>query len=209
MNSSNLTRVTRLIGHLLTHPADIGPYLKTGPLIKKSPLDLGLPWFSQAAIRFLDGHVQPGMRVFEYGAGGSTLFFASRGAEVTSTENVAEWLDRIREVLPAELESKVTLQHRPFDFHDVKDFDNSEYLNSMPDEPFDIIVVDGEEHKTKTRPTCFQHAQSRVKSGGIIILDDSWRYQELVHESKAKKVIDFRGTGPCRPGVTSTAVFFY
>jgi predicted O-methyltransferase YrrM len=72
-----------------------------------------------------------------------------------------------------------------------------------------VIIIDGTEEWIHVRPTCFRLAEERVKSGGIIILDDSWRYADPRRSNKAKRVESFVSTGPCRPGVTSTDVFFY
>ena len=79
----------------------------------------------------------------------------------------------------------------------------------MPDERFDIIVVDGSEEWTQVRPICFQKAEARMKWGGIIVVDDSWRYPGLRERNRAKSLRIFQSVGPCRPGVTSTDVFFY
>src|SRR5208283_402812 len=86
MKGSNLSRLGRVIAHLASHPCQILPYLRSGPLSKKTPLELGVPWFSQSAIDFLESYVKPSMRVFEYGSGGSTIFFARRAKSVDSIE---------------------------------------------------------------------------------------------------------------------------
>ena len=74
---------------------------------------------------------------------------------------------------------------------------------------FDIVVVDGSEEWTQVRPVCFQYAENFVRKGGIIVVDDSWRYPVLRRENKAKRYQVFQSVGPCRPGVTSTDIFFY
>ena len=70
-------------------------------------------------------------------------------------------------------------------------------------------MVDGTEEETVVRPRCFALAETRIKTGGIIIVDDSWRYPELRAHNHASSWREFRSTGPCRPGVTSTDIFFY
>lgn len=149
------------------------------------------------------------MDVFEYGSGGSTLYFARRGASVTSTEDKSDWLRRVQTELSAQRITNVALQFRPFDFHRPISFDESDYLRSIPDRSFDIIIVDGTEEVVPLRPTCFHHAESRIASGGIIIVDDSWRYPQLRSANRAKSFREFRSVGPCRAGVTSTDVYFY
>ena len=79
----------------------------------------------------------------------------------------------------------------------------------MPDDRFDIIVVDGSEEWNLIRPICFEKAEKHVKKGGVIVVDDSWRYPELRERNQAKDFQVFQSVGPCRPGVTSTDIFFY
>lgn len=209
MEGSRLTRLARLLGDLAAHPGRILPYLAKGPFCSKSPLELGLPWFSFAAIDFLGRFATSAMSVFEYGSGGSTLFFAKRCARVVSTEDDKGWLDLVEAAARREGLSNVAVRHHPYDFHAARDFDQSGYLNSIPDEPFHIIVVDGMERETLVRPACFYHAEKVIQPGGVIVVDDAWRYPQLRSANRAKSFREFRGVGPCRPGVTSTDLYFY
>lgn len=209
MKGSNLTKMSRALAHLATHPQHIASYLSSGPLSAKSPLENGLPWFSLSAIQFLDSFVSESMNIFEYGSGGSTVYFAKRAGSVTSTEENKDWLERVQTELTASGIANVTLQYRPFDFHRAEHFEQSEYLYSIPDRAFDIIIIDGTEESILVRPTCFYYAESKVAPGGIIVVDDSWRYPELRSRNRAKSFREFRSIGPCRPGVTSTDVYFY
>lgn len=45
-------------------------------------LEFQIPWMVFGCIDFLDDWLKPDMRVFEYGSGGSTLFFANRVSNV-------------------------------------------------------------------------------------------------------------------------------
>jgi hypothetical protein len=40
-------------------------------------------------------------------------------------------------------------------------------------------------------------------------VDDSWRYPQVKAKNRAQKWKDFKGTGYCRLGVTSTCLFYY
>ncbi|MEN9573053.1 MAG: hypothetical protein RL514_908 [Verrucomicrobiota bacterium] len=209
MKGNAFIKLGRVVAHLATHPRHVGAYLTHGLLCRRSPLELGVPWFAQSAIEFLEGHVTKAMHVFEYGSGGSTVFFARRAATVLSTEDNEDWLQLVQQAVAQEKLSNVRLHHHPYDFHHADDFAQSAYLRSLPDAPMDIIVVDGMEEATPVRPQCFRHAETRIKPGGIIIVDDSWRYLELRTSHRAKSWREFRSTGPCRPGVTSTDIYFY
>ncbi|MDQ3624909.1 MAG: class I SAM-dependent methyltransferase, partial [Verrucomicrobiota bacterium] len=146
---------------------------------------------------------------FEYGSGGSTVFFASRTAAVTSTESDQGWLARVQAELSRRALTNVVLQYRPFDFFKAEHFGDSKYLHSIPAQQFDVIVIDTPEQDVVVRPACFAYAESRIKPGGIIIVDDAWRYPILRTCNRAMSWKQFRSTGPCRPGVTSTDIYFY
>src|SRR5205085_11489617 len=124
----------------------------------KTPLDLEIPWFSYAAIDFLDQFLQPTMAVCEYGSGGSTLFLARRASSVYSIEDNTTWYNLVSERLKHKSIPNVTLRLCPFDFKNPVGFDKSDYLNAIPDQPFDVIVVDGSEEWNQVRPICFQKA---------------------------------------------------
>src|SRR5882762_1385041 len=57
------------------------------------------PWMSFAAIHFLRTITRDDMRVFEYGSGGSTMFWTSRVQEVVSVEHDLSWYNIMREEL--------------------------------------------------------------------------------------------------------------
>lgn len=151
------------------------------------------------------------MIVYEYGAGGSTLFFASRVGRATSIEHQQLWCDLVREKLQANSPSNVNLQLVECDLSQTPDFENSPYVQSIRDTEADVILIDGLEDWSKynLRPICFAIAETRIKKGGIIVLDDFWRYTHLRQKNSAVRVQVFESPGLARPGVTSTDVYFY
>jgi hypothetical protein len=202
-------KVGRVVANLALHPQYIPRCLAHNVLNGKTPLDLGIPWFSYAAIDFLDSFLEPHMTVCEYGSGGSTLFFARRVRSVFSIENSPQWGEAVSRRLKQQSLQNVTLKLCPFDFKVPDGFEHSAYLHAIPDERFDVIVLDGSEEWTQVRPICFVKAEARIKRGGIIVVDDSWRYPVLRRHNHAERFKIFKSVGPCRPGVTSTDVFFY
>ena len=209
MQGTVTEKIGRVVTDLIAHPQYISRCIKQNVLNTKTPLDLEIPWFSYAAIDFLEGFLKPEMTVFEYGSGGSTLFFARKVKSVLSIEDNPKWFELVTARLKDKGLANATLKLCPFDFKNTADFENSAYLKALPDDRFDVIVVDGSEEWDLVRPVCFEKAETRVKAGGIIVVDDSWRYPALRERNRAKKVQIFQSVGPCRPGVTSTDVFFY
>ena len=212
MEGSVVQKMGRLVSNLATHPGYLRRYIKDNTrhwFAGATPLDLEIPWFSYAATDFLDTYLKPHMTAFEYGSGGSTIYLAKRIHSVTSIEDNIAWFDIVSRRLHQQRLNNVTLTLQSFDFKHAAGFESSGYFQALGDETFDILVIDGSEEWTHVRPVCFRRAEERVKPGGIIVLDDSWRYREPQRENKARHVESFVSTGPCRPGVTSTDVFFY
>ena len=202
-------KAARLLMNLAFHPRYATRYVSDNLLHTRSPLDLELPWFSYAAIDFLEEHLTPAMTVFEYGSGGSTMFFARRVASVVSVEDNPEWFNRVKQRITQEKIINVSLNLCPFNFKDPAGFETSDYLRALSGERPDVIVVDGSEEWTQVRPICFRLAEGVIRPGGIIIVDDSWRYPSLRENNRAREVERFQSAGPGRPGVTSTDVYFY
>src|SRR5262249_26106778 len=80
----------------LTHE-EARPWLK--PWLRsmgmsRGPLSDGLPWMPFPAIEFLETLLTPDAKVFEFGSGGSTIFFAARVCELVTVEHDADWLSR-------------------------------------------------------------------------------------------------------------------
>lgn len=209
MHGTMPLKVGRVFANLLLNPQYIPRCFAHNVIKGKTPLDLEIPWFSYAAIDFLEEFLQPQMTVCEYGSGGSTIFFARRVKSVFSIEDNERWYELVLARLRQVGLENVTLVLRPFDFKKAQGFQHSGYLHAIPDSRFDVIVIDGSEEWTQVRPICFEKAESRIKRGGIIVVDDSWRYTALRQNHHAQRVKVFKSVGPGRPGVTSTDVFFY
>lgn len=208
MKLNNFQRFVKLVLNLVHNPDLIAPYVKHNIFNKKFPIDLNLPWWSYRSIHFVDNIVL-GKKIFEYGSGGSTVRYASKASKITCVENDMEWGNILLEKLKQLNIANVSVQLLPFDFKNPKQFHKSEYLIAASQDDYDIYILDGQDHTFKERITCFRYVEPRMKEGNIIILDDFWRYEQLLKSNSAKQVKVFESVGPCRYGVTSTAVFFY
>ena len=209
MKGSIPVKIGRLVADLARHPQYLPRTFRHNVINGATPLDLQLPWFSYAAIDFLEGRLKPDMHVCEYGSGGSTLFFAKRTRDVTSIEDNPGWFEKVSERTKELGLQNVQLKLCPFDFKNPVGFEKSDYLHAIPNKKFDVIIVDGSEEWDQVRPICFEHAERFIKPGGMIVVDDSWRYPALRERHHAKEMEIFQSVGPCRPGVTSTDIFFY
>jgi hypothetical protein len=155
---------------------DLVTWVRTG-VLRRDLADLGLPWFTLPAARFLDGEISQGMEVFEWGSGASTLFFARRGCRVTSAEHDVTWAARTRVRVAAHPHVHVREFAGPDEAYVGA-------IDSAPAGSLDMVVVDG-----RRRCDCFMRALSRVKPGGWLILDDSERpaYRSCLDLAKAEE----------------------
>lgn len=170
----------------------------------KNTLDDERPWICFAAIDFLGSVLTKEMRIYEYGSGGSTLFFAKRVNEVISVEHNPEWFTRVQDrinkkgVTNCHLKLFQAEQDPLYSRNDianpdayVADDDNycgmtfRKYASSIDcysDGNFDVVLIDG-----RVRPSCFKHSLNKIKTGGYLILDNAERsHYSYIHENLKK-----------------------
>jgi hypothetical protein len=155
-----------------------------------------IPWYTYPAIEYLSQLDFRDKRVFEYGSGQSTSFWASESGTVCSVEHNEEWYEKVRATVP--LGCTVLLRANP-----------DEYCRAIDEfpQPFDVIVVDG---PLRGRLECAARAIERLAPGGIIILDNSnWlpRTASLLRKEEYLQV-DFSGFGPAGVWTWTTSVYF-
>ncbi|MGY6522405.1 MAG: class I SAM-dependent methyltransferase [Mongoliitalea sp.] len=157
-------------------------YMKSNLGYSKGPIQLGIPLITFEAIEYLKKLVHPKMKVFEYGSGGSTRFFAERVLEVHSVEHNEEWYRIVKEALVSKenlnlyLKTGCNVTKDSFDIISDEPEDGLDYreytkvISNFADNYFDLVFVDG-----KARNACIQHALPKLKSNGILIVDNSNR----------------------------------
>lgn len=151
-----------------------------------------VPWFSYPAIDFLDRIPLSGKNVFEYGSGGSTFYFQAKGARVHSVDHNEQWAIVVNRM-------GGNCIYCPANDAYVKS------LHTVDVEQFDLILVDG-----ISRDECAEEALLKLRSGGIVVLDDYHRYDEHFlngYGSSFGSVMYFQGLGPFSVRTQRTAVF--
>lgn len=209
--------------HLLRH-------FRGWTLKKKLPcnsMDDRIPWMTFEAIRFLDRFIDTQSNVFEWGMGGSTLFFLDRAGQIVSVDHDATWFDRLHELISSNdawkgyrIEPTCLSQDQAVDPSSIDQYGSSspEYqshrfedyvrvIDQYDDQSFDIIVDDG-----RSRPSCVKHGIPKLKLGGILVLDNAERpqykqiHQMLCDKSKWQK-IDCSGPAPYAKYFWSTVIW--
>lgn len=166
----------------------------------KSPIGVRgepIPWLSYPAIEFLAARAQPDWHVFEYGAGNSTLWWASRVDSVVSCEHDAEWAAFIEANRP----DNVTLLVEPAE--------DDAYVASLGSYPqrFDVVVLDG-----IRRSECVPYLEQGLKPSGVIVFDNTDRPRNKPAAKKLEDIgfkrIDFVGPVPGSVHMDATSVFY-
>lgn len=157
-----------------------------------------IPWLNYSFIDFLEERLTKSLRLFEYGAGYSTLWFAQRVKEVHALEYDRKW----------ETQFRAMLKHIPnvnLQFQEL----GPEYLSAaLEDEVgYDLILVDGRE-----RVACLEKSLSALRAGGVIVLDDSEReeYQEAFRWAREAgyRWLTITGLKPFSFGREQSTVFY-
>jgi hypothetical protein len=155
------------------------------------------PWATLPFIDFIRPRMQRHWRVFEYGAGASTLFFARHVAAVTAVEHDGEFATQLRPGLPA---------HARVWVHPAGSDAYAEALGECA-EPPDIVSVDGQD-----RVRCIAAALPRLSATAVLVLDDAERPEYApakdLLQAAGFRPVEFWGLAPGRVERKCTAIFY-
>lgn len=156
--------------------------------------DNPLPWAPYSFIDFVGERLNDSIRVFEFGSGYSTEWYAIRTDEVIAVEHDEDWFNEVKGSLPDN--AQVILRNK------------DEYANAIEDYgTFDIVVIDGLD-----RVNCARAAISYLSSSGVIIWDDTYNrnYEEgfeILFEDGYQELF-FQGMGPVTANLQRTSIFY-
>lgn len=175
------------------------------------------PWGNFDAVASIKNLLSHSSRVFEYGCGGSTLFFADRVKELVSVEHDPRWFKCVQEKigghtyacwiphlippspsavpatrLASDPDAYVSAEVR---FSGLSFCDYAATIEAYQDNFFDLVLIDG-----RARPSCFKHALHKVKFGGTIVLNNAERpqygYIDIVARALGFEIEEFWGPAP-------------
>lgn len=126
------------------------------------------PWIVPAAIGWLRRRIRGDWSVLELGSGRSTAWLARRAARVLSYEDNQFWHDSTRERL-----DEAGLDNAELRIRAIEEFPGE--VAALPDDSFDLVVIDFLESPEVTRIDCLLPAREKVRPGGRLLLDDSDR----------------------------------
>lgn len=190
-------------------------------LSSKGTLDYRIPWLVFSSISFLEKWLHKNMKLFEYGSGGSTLFFAEKTAHIISAEHDRQWYKNTKTAI--EESGLMNIEYELFEpepdtdiskrdcknpdhyiscFAEYKQMQFKKYataIDAYPEASFDLVIVDG-----RVRHSCIAHAMKKIKKNGALLLDNADRtyyldpFPDLFDQHKWKHV-NFRGHFPYGP----------
>lgn len=170
-------------------------------LRNKTPVDENgdpIPWVTYSFIDFIKKRIQKEHRVFEFGSGNSTFFYAKHAGKVVSVEHDHDWFNKISATKPPNSEM-IYCGLEP-------DGDYCRMPLSYQDK-FNMIIVDG-----RDRVNCCMQAINALTEDGVIVLDDSERdfYSPAVHslDKLGFKQLPFTGISPGLFYRKSTTIFY-
>jgi hypothetical protein len=160
------------------------------------------PWIVPAAIGWLGRRMRSDWSVLELGAGRSTAWLARRAGRVLSFEDNEFWAGQTRERLRELGLTNVELRDGP-----VEALPGA--VAALPDESFDLVVVDFLESPDVTRIDVLRPALLKVKVGGLLLLDDSDRpgYAEAYDLLAGWRERRFAGVKDGWPEACETSIF--
>lgn len=166
-----------------------------------------IPWYTYPAIEYLAGLDWSEKRVWEYGAGNSTLWWAQRAARIVTVEHDNQWLARLDRELRRRGLTNVEFVH--WASHHVEQYVQA--LAVRPESGFDVIVIDG-----MAREECAHVAAERVATDGVIVLDNShWCPHSCAYLRERRDgaggsrfiQVDFHGLQPIVGEASTTTLF--
>jgi hypothetical protein len=197
--SRNETGRKWILAHRLrTYLEEVGWYRSVEGRLPVDQQGNCIPWFTYAAIAFLQKKVPQGLTVFEYGSGNSTLWWAQRATSVTTFEHDLTWFNTFKQRVPV----NVAYHHCALEYGG----EYSKVISNYQDQ-FDVIVIDG-----RDRVNCAKNAVLALKEDGVIIFDNTERaryqagYTWLLEQGF--KVLDFEGLRPINCDGAWTSVFY-
>ena len=123
----------------------------------------------ESARAFFEEIIEPNWRIFEWGLGPGSLWFAQRAAEVISIENVQEW----HKYMGTFAQPNLTLvlvsgyKNTPGWREGLEQY--IAMIDGYPDAYFDLVFSDG---WAESRALCPVRAMPKVKPGGWLVVDD-------------------------------------
>jgi hypothetical protein len=158
-----------------------------------------IPWYTYPCIDFLGNKNLAGLRVLEFGAGQSSLWWVERCGALTSLEGNPAWRDYVASRIGGRAEILLVSQRETLPAQ-------------VLEQKYDVIVIDGLRRQDAARA-----AVKLLAPNGAIVFDDSqflWSDDGVSYEvvelmrAKGFSRVDFFGFSPAGIGEGCTSIYF-
>lgn len=157
-----------------------------------------IPWVTYSYIDFIKPRLNKEFKIFEFGSGSSTLFYAKYVKKVVSVEHDEAWYNKIvkdkapnSEMIFSTLETGGAYSKKAVELAEL----------------FDMIIVDG-----RDRVNCCINSLSALSAKGVLILDDSERPEydkaRVFLKDAGFRELSFSGISPGLFYLKATSVFY-
>lgn len=147
------------------------------------------PWLTEDSIQFLnDFLILNDKAVLEFGMGASTIWLSKRCNFLTSVDHDPDWFNQVKILIEKTNVSLNLFESNVIHGTDFIEKSYSHIADQFHDESLDLILIDG-----RNRVDCFFRSESKLKKGGIMVLDNSERidYKQIFDEYSSKQRFDF------------------
>ena len=198
---------------------------------KQFPLYFELPWITILSKNFLKKFLKKKdknqTRIFEFGSGGSSLFFLKYATEVVTVEHDKDWFSLVEKTIrdrkiggwngnlfePEKIGNNQLNRSEPLDYYtDDENFKNyqfkryASFIDNYPNNYFDVVLVDG-----RSRPSCLYHSFSKVKIGGLLVIDNAERdyyfTKQKINKEEFEIVLNANSALICAGVFTQTNIY--
>ncbi len=154
-----------------------------------------IPWYTYPAIEYINQLDFSDKFIFEYGSGNSTLFWSKKAYQVVSVENDKQWYEKTAQYNSKNIIVKLHTNENTY----IQEITKHEH-------EFDVIIIDG-----SYRYKCAKMAINKLKSGGMIILDNSdwWVSTAKLLRSFDLIQVDMTGFSPINHYTSTTSFFLH
>jgi len=181
-DNTRKTRFHTSNGHLCLNPSEVLRALTTTVGRVVFHRYARVPWLAFPAIQYLERLIS-GKRIFEFGSGMSTLWFARTCRQVISAESDSRWYEIIRRQSQAMPNVQV-----------IHAASKQDYLAALAAAggKFDLILIDG-----LYRGECLDHVMPHLQPESLLVVDDTDAFPELAGKVQqmfqGSRITPFRG----------------
>ena len=175
---------------------------------KKLHINEELPWITRESFHFINSVLSDNLSIFEFGSGGSSIFFLKRAKHFVSVEHNSDWYQKVSHLINSKnysrkkidyflRESSGQIEENYISISDkelelISNFydDYISVIDSYSDNYFDLIIIDG-----KSRIKALDKSIPKLKCGGYLIFDNADRihYQKRLKEINDWMVLESYG----------------